>query len=434
MNKIIPIKFQEHSSIYKKNVPELNSLIENNSLRLPGMPDEYMGSPEYLGISSEGDNFTAGYYIGVTWFKENEIAGYVEPKLPNIDYIQMFSQALKIDSEKESNYFSKCYGINFNQAPIQVDSSINVITPLILLHYISLVNNLVKHGLKKGYVYREQNLQSKVKGRILFQKNFRVNKITKREDRAFCGFNEYTTDIPENRLLKRALLFTEKALSSSTIRKKKDLFDDLRFTINKLKGSFTEVSDQIEISEVQSISTNKLYTGYKDALRVAKMILRKYGYTVNNIGQDDKETFPFWIDMPRLYELYVYGELKKYFGTQVAFQVEGYYGSAADYILKDQKVILDAKYKHHYKYSNSGILDDIREMSGYARDQKILRQLGNPTEEIPCVIIYPERIDEENDKFIDINLFENMDIVKNATPVNAFRNFYKFKIDVPILK
>lgn len=435
MNNIKTINFKEHDSVFKdtEDVLALNELIQNESLNLPGMPDDFMGVPKYLGISEEGEKFTAGYYIGVTWFKENQVAGFVEPKIPNVDFIQMFSQALLVDSDKESNYFSKCYGIDFKQSPVQIDSSVNVITPLILLHYISLLNKLVKHGLKKGYVHREQNLQSKVKGRILFQKNYRINKITKRDDRVYCGFNEYTVDIPENRLLKRALLFTEKAISRSVIRNKKDLYEDLRIKINKIKAYFNEVSEDIEISEVQSISANKLFAGYKDALRVAKMILRNFGYSVNNIGHNDKSTYPFWIDMPRLYELYVYGVLRNCFGSQVEFQVEGYYGSAADYIIKNQKIILDAKYKPHYEYSNGGILDDIREMSGYARDQKILKHFDNPENEIPCVIIYPSKIDNETDSFIESKLVPGMNIVQNATPIRAFRNFYKIKIEVPIM-
>ena len=170
-------------------------------------------------------------------------------------------------------------------------------------------------------------------------------------------------------------------------------------------------------------------SSYKDALKVAKMILRQYGYSINNIGQNDKETFPFWTDMPRLYELYVYGELKRCFHEQVVFQVEGYYKSAADYILKDQAIILDAKYKPHYEYSNGGILDDIREMSGYARDKKILSNFKEPPAEVPCVIIYPTKIDEETDQFVESNLYENMDYIYNVVPlVFLYIFFYLYKI------
>ena len=41
------------------------------------------------------------------------------------------------------------------------------------------------------------------------------------------------------------------------------------------------------------------------------------------------------------------------------------------------------------------------------------------------------KIDEETDQCVESNLYENMDIVSNATQIKAFRNFYKFKIDLP---
>lgn len=191
MNKVVPVYFTEHEAKPKELVPELLELENNDSLKLVGYPDEYMGTPKHLGIASNSDNFEAAYYIGASWIQENKIAAIVKPKISDIDYLKMFSDALAVDSENESDYFSKCYGVEFDKPAIEVDSSFNIITPLILIHYISVLTKLTKHGLKKGYVYREQNLQSKVKGHLLFQRHLQSNIIPKREDNKSIEIKEY---------------------------------------------------------------------------------------------------------------------------------------------------------------------------------------------------------------------------------------------------
>ena len=128
-------------------------------------------APKFLGLESSENAFVSSYYIGASWLKENELAVIVEPKIASIDYLKMFSAVLSISTEKESRYFSTYYGIEFGKSEIEVPSELNmnIITPLILIHYISVLKNLAKHGLKNDYVYIEENLQSKVKGHLLFQ-------------------------------------------------------------------------------------------------------------------------------------------------------------------------------------------------------------------------------------------------------------------------
>lgn len=431
MNKIVPLYFTEHEAKPKELVPELLELENNDSLNLIGYPEDYMGVPKHLGISSNSDNFEAAYYIGASWIQENKIAAIVKPKIENIDYIKMFSDALAIDSENESDYFSKCYGVEIDKPAIEVESTFNIITPLILIHYISVLTKLTKHGLKKGYAYREQNLQSKVKGHLLFQKHLQKNVIPKREDKAYCGFQEYTVDIPENRLLKKALLFTNLAINNYESLTKQSVFETIRLSINKLLVTFANVSEDIEITEVQSIGFNKLFPGYKEAVSLAKTILRKFDYSLQNTESTEKTTIPFWIDMPRLYELYVFNYLNKLYPKQVMFQVKGYQGTAADYILKNQGIILDAKYKPKYGYSNAGIIDDIREMSGYARDESILSNFANPyADKVPCVILFPSNYsDMEKLEAEESDRAEGL--LSIATKIKPYRNFYKLKVDLP---
>jgi hypothetical protein len=66
-------------------------------------------------------------------------------------------------------------------------------------------------------------------------------------------------------------------------------------------------------------------------------------------------------------------------------------GTAIDFIhTGTPKQIIDAKYKPRYGNSQSGIVNDIREISGYARDEKILRAFGYGQDAVPdYLIVYP---------------------------------------------
>ncbi len=244
--------------------------------------------------------------------------------------------------------------------------------------------------MRKDYVLRAENLNSKIKGRILVSRNIRANEITKRYDRTYCRFQEYTIDNPENRLLKKALLFAQRF---SYQLKNHSSYKTIHSLINNLLSHFIDVSDEIEIYQIRSISSNKIYKEYTDAIRLAKMILKRFSYSLHKVDNSKESTPAFWIDMSRLYEVYVYSLLHEAYGNNIQFQVEGYRQTAVDFIKTDQQLIIDTKYKPRYSDGNSGIVDDIRQISSYARDEKILeRLLGENKEDIvpPCLIIYPE--------------------------------------------
>ncbi len=406
-----------------------------------GNPSNYMGTPKYLGIDQ---NFTASYYIGASWLVKNELAVIVTPKMENIDFVTMFLAALEVDTKNESDYFAKCYGIQFDEPTIETDEQLNQLTPLLVLHFVSLLDRLVKRGLKKDYVIREENLKTKVKGRLMFTKHLQKNVFQQRSDRVYCQYQEYTDDIPENRLLKKALLFADRIINNYESLKAQSSYFETQSRLSKLKNRLDGVSDEIEPYQVQKLSTNKLFKEYKDAIRVAKMLLRRYDYSISEASQEQHATPPFWIDMARLYEMYVYSKLNAVYGSQIAFQVPGHFRTAVDFIKKDEGIILDTKYKPHYDNSNQGIIDDIREMSGYARDTRILRALGAADDgsEIKCVIIYPEPRcfkPEEGEAYIvddclEINIFDGSPIIPQCSKIKQFRNFYKISVKLPIMK
>jgi 5-methylcytosine-specific restriction enzyme subunit McrC len=131
--------------------------------------------------------------------------------------------------------------------------------------------------------------------------------------------------------------------------------------------------------------------------------------------------------------------------------VKGSRGTQVDYIDVKEQIILDAKYKPRYEKGDIGITADVREISGYARDKKILKTLkwdanvvGRNGKLFPdCVIIYPVIQVEENDngELPDVvtgkacsckyEFDKNASIIRQCDEIKAFEGIYKIAIPMP---
>ena len=432
---------KEHSKFAEEEIQEIEPL------NLPFREAE--GAPVFLGINE----YTSSYYIGAAWLCDSLIipgktsAVIVEPKI-DVDYVEMLYVAMCFSPS--SKYFASFYDIDFDSPTITSPEASTLLTPMLIINFISAVRQLIRKGLKKGYLIREENLKSKVKGRILLSNHIVKNVLPGRVDRTYCKYQDYSEDIPENRIIKKALLFSRRAISCMPALLNHRRFNSIQAELNNLLAFFTNVSEDIDIHHLKNVRNNKLFRGYEDAIPLAKRILFRYGYSIDNVSTNFLDTPPFWIDMSRLFEVYVYSKLvEKYGEGAIEFQVSGHCSTKVDYIKKDkEKLVIDAKYKPRYDYSNSGILEDIREISGYARDTKILKRLGildNSSEELKCVIVYPvlssinresddismkeqciwDSIEREYDSFPDGLLYQA------CTPITMFRNFAKICISLP---
>lgn len=423
---IIPIPedkvfyLQEHEPFKPEFLPYISSL------NLEFVETEYEGEPKYLGITPD---MRASYYIGADWLT-SEKAIVVTPKMPDIDYVKMFMSALRF--APSASYFSKFYGINYSGCNIESKELDSILTPLLLIHFLSAVNKLLEKGLKKGYVMREENLQAKIKGKVMLSKHYSKNIANHRADKIMCCYQEYSADIPENRLIKKALLFAKRSISILPALLHHKIYPEINHMLLASLAAFDGVSDNIDVSCVRMVQKNKLFGDYGAAIKLAKQLLKRYDFSINNIKDVENKVPPFWIDMSRLYEVYVYGLLQKTYPGQIKFQVKGHYNTAVDFLKIDEGLIMDTKYKPYYDTSNSGIINDIREISGYARDEAILGELGfSDMNDVPnCIIIYPKMEDCRT-----VNAFSEGELLLlESTPITGFRRFYKICVPVPTLK
>lgn len=411
-------------------------LQENEHFVLNGLPvgyDKRYNNLELIRWDKPKEKNPWGYYasfkIGAEWIDgEESLVVTAKRGMNNIDFLEMFmtcfSSGLALDS------FTEIYEIDVDKQQISAPALNSVVSPLIVIHFISVVNRI--KALKRGYVHHQENLK-KVKGHVKLLKNERCNITTKRYDRIFCEFDEYSTDIPENRILKKAILFSQALINN--ISHNHQSYQKIKLLITKALKKFENVSDDVNMKSVGQIRSHKLFNEYSEAIRLAKIILKHFDYSINKAGFIENKVTPFVLDMSLLYEHYVYGLLHDAYYDKIVYQFKGKTGYP-DFLYKskDFKAILDTKYIPKYE---KGSLDTyvVRQLSGYSRDLPILKYLGyedikedSPIPSVSCVIIYPE---EGSNGY---NPFNDRDLNNLCTRhLQKLSMFYRLSVPVPTL-
>ena len=375
----------------------------------------------------KGWGIYTNFHIGADWLTKDKPI-IVVPKMENIDFLELFMHCF---SEDDSGSFSEIYHIDTSGKLITAPNLNSILSQLVIVRYLKVISQIIKKGLLKQYVDREQNLR-KVKGRIVVTANDRLNVRRRNYEKVYCRFSEYSIDNPINGLLKRALIFCQTLLTLLNKKTKPSKsYANIMAVIGRQLSAFSGVDDYV--GNNYQLKANKLYSEYKEAISLALQILRRYDNSISQASQEQSQVPPFWIDMSLLYEHYAYSLMKEAYGRRILYQEEGYQSVRPDflYLDKDERYILDTKYMPQFK--DKHISYDIeRQLSGYARDNKILRKLGVTVDKInninvPCVIIYPTVSRKED------NPFKEHAIKELLVGETYYSNFYTIALPLPII-
>lgn len=375
-----------------------------------------------------------GYYIGVDRFPDSNQCIYVEPKLNKnpenededlveVDYLRMLFESLRNPELAEN--LEELFVVKWEEDEIELKSKDDFLTPFLVVQFLGVLKSIVKKGLKKSYYQVEKNLNNRIKGKVLVGQTIKRNHLRQKFLSNVCSYEEFGVNGIENRLLKKTLEFVKPYLHNhSGLMKNGKGLEDL---FNFINPAFHQVSSNFDFSELKKVRKNPLYKEYITAIDLAEKILRRFGYNIANSSKKElKTTPPFWIDMSKLFELYVLGLLRKEYGNVVQFQFQAKYNEL-DYILKNEEyqMVIDAKYK--LKYENSYHIEDIRQISGYARLKEVRKVLGLKKKKVvpDCLIIYPD-VNLKPEKFKIDNLKKD--------PIPGFHNIYKLKVPIPLQK
>ena len=396
------------------------------------------GNPVYpfdIKRTNEGEVcLQAGYYIGALWLVKHHKFVYIEPKMnkkqiaegspiqeeewAEIDYLKMLLSITGLDP-KDTRDLIKIY---WDEPPITIEQQKDTLTPFLMVQFLLLLKRIVRKGLKKSYYTVEENLNNRIKGKIQLAKHLKKNVFKNKLTAHVCRYQEFGMDNLENRFLKKVLQFI---ISFKNTHPNYFVGNDKSICelITHCTPHFELISEEIDVENLKKLTPNTFFKEYEEAIRIGQHILKRFSYNITETTQQKVAIPPFWIDMPKLFELYVYKKLQEKFGREAVL-----YHFIADYTELDfllntpqYKMVIDAKYKPIYE--DSRVIDDIRQVSGYARLTKVYEKFGleNSNKLIDCLIIYP-------------SLEENKDLnIENKKEISEYRNIYKLSVSIPLI-
>ena len=356
-----------------------------------------------------GDNkkfhFQSSYFIGVDWIVENKLSIYIQSKLNSdnkeIDYIGMLLEVLQ--EPKNLEYIDDLVHIDFHKPYVPITQKQDLLSPFLIAQFLQVLKRIVQKGLKKSYYTVTENLNTRIKGKVLIGSNIKTNLIKGKRTHTVCQFQEYGVNCDENKILKKAYLFSRRVVQQYKSIDTQPLF----FIMDYIKPAFELVSNDIDITKIKSFKSNPLFKEYDQALKLALIILKRFSYNITLTEQLKIPTPPFWIDMSKLFELYVFKKLKEIFPerNEMMYHYTVQFKELDFLINSPQKgvqMVVDTKYKPRY-FNDSIDLDDYRQLSGYARLKSVYNKLNiDYNQTIDCMIIYPSQVAECPD-YIDLN-------------------------------
>lgn len=249
--------------------------------------------------------------------------------------------------------------------------------------------------------------------------------------KTYCEYQVYGEDNLENQFLKKVFHFCIDYVQNNV-----DIFstihNNVQHIINFCRPSFEKISSNPTTVQLKNIKRNPFFNEYEEAIKIGSYILRQFDYNISATNGKEIKTPPFWIDMPKLFELYVYKELLRanfsHRFDDISYQFATY-GNRLDFLIKDDQIpmIVDTKYKLHYQ--NSQIHNDIRQVSGYSRLNKVREKLEiKDDRNIDCLIIYPVLDKEFNDTDLSLN-----NIKQERQEIKSYYKIYKLGVHLPTI-
>jgi len=389
--------------------------------------------------------FETSYYIGLQYIPEWNMPLLVEPKINNdnhqLNFIKMLTEALQ--EPENFNHLDGLMQVDFDSEWIEVPSNHKIeLTPFLIIQFLMAVKQIVKKGLKKSYYPKTENLRNRVKGKILVGQQIKQNVFKQRLTHTICSYQEFGFDTEENRFIKYVLQVIYSYAGNLDPVLKTQVLELINYNL----AAFHQVSSQ-KFRAYDKKENNPLYKVYNNAFDLGNQILKLMSYGYSNVSAAVKKYPPHWIDMSKLFELYVFKKLRETFtgAGEVKYHEKKHY-QELDFIINENKedgikAVVDAKYKPRYK-NGSPTKEDARQLSGYSRLTSVYEELGiNDDQIIPVYIIYPKGLgeisDSQNEQAVDIktanNSINKAILHSSVTEVKAYRKMYMQEIPLETL-
>lgn len=376
-----------------KNIGRVDSLQKESYCKKFKRPNDE-DALECFSFKKEKDGWhlSTSYFIGVDWLDIQKSAIRITSKFNHqdsqveVDCLKMLENTLK--EPENFQHLEGLLEVDFDVCPITIPRKEDFLSLFLISEYVHLLAHITSKGLKKAYYFVEENKRSKLKGKLLLVQNIKRNNFRGNFGDNYCRFQEYGINIPENQLLKKAMLAVAHFLDGydgGTV-------EQIKSTLSGICPYWKEVDVNCDESKICAGKVNPFFKEYSTAINLAKLILRKMSFNQVVHGIDLTTTPPYWIDMSKLFEMYVFSKLRERFGKAVVYHP--HFGKQEpDFLLFSDgdrpAYIIDAKYKQYGKKNIE--VDDIRQVSGYARMKAIRKNLGVSHHHLlPCLIVFPQ--------------------------------------------
>lgn len=367
------------------------------------------------------------YFIGVDWIITDKVSLYIEPKLNDevreIDFLNMLMDSL--NAPENFNHLDDLFDIKYEESWIPIPQKKDILSPVLIVQFLKLLQHIVKKGLKKSYYNVQANLNGKVKGKILVASQIKENILKNKYTHTICQYQEFGVNYTENQYLKEVMSFVKTYICQSnnyfTNEQKKNLLNILNYCAPPFEQVEGLKNKHVKIK----VKRNVFYKDYEEATRIGELILKRFSYNISKAGVVAVTTPPFWIDMSKLFELYVFKKLKEIFpiSGEVTYHDRFLGKKETDILIRAENFqsVVDCKYKPRY-IDNNPSLEDKRQLAGYTRLNSVYDKLKIPYNEIvKGLIIYSHQSFKSD--------ISKEDLYKR--PIKEYVDFYKLGISLP---
>lgn len=310
-----------------------------------------------------GDVISIKNYVGLIQMND----GTQIEVLPKVSFDDENNRVAKEVFIKMLRSLKEFSGKVFNSASLNVDR-MNLYEIFISM-YLQEVRYLVKKGIKSFYELKEDNLRV-YKGKLKVKDQQRFNLIHK--ERFYVEYDEYTTNRPENRLIKSTLL---------KLQKLSNYIENIREIKNLLTYfELVSTSDNYDY-DFSKVVINRSNKEYETIMNWSKVFLYNKSFTTFS-GTTTARALLF--PMEKIFESYVASELKKYLRDKdwsISTQDKGFYlfdepekfSLRPDIVITKENgeiIILDTKWKIliDNERKNYGVSQaDMYQMYAYAK-------------------------------------------------------------------
>lgn len=269
----------------------------------------------------------------------------IEPKVPITNLFLMLTYAHRI--------------VNFGRELSPLATGDDIFDPVVDI-FVRQVDDIIRRGIHRGYVDREESA-TYLRGRLLVARQVRRGPVVVNFEQRV---NEFTADLPENRILRAALDLLARARFRDPA---------LRPRVRRALAGFDEATpDAVTAADCDRVVYTRLTERYRSPINLARLFLR---YLSLEGSAGETPFVSFLVPMPRLFEQFVARLLGDYVAGRPRLRLEDQWRiwldeerrleGRPDLVLKRDGralLVLDTKYK---VYGEKPATADVNQMVTY---------------------------------------------------------------------